>query len=60
LTNHVGDNFTAKKPLEQREIILEELKKQGCRITKQKKLIIDIILKNECSYCKEIYGEVIY
>lgn len=38
--------------------ILKELKKQGCRITKQRKLIIDIILENECSSCKEIYCEV--
>lgn len=45
----------AKDP---KSTILKELKKQGCRITKQRKLIIDIILQNECSSCKEIYCEV--
>ena len=31
------------------------LKKQGFRITKQRKIIIDIILKEPCSCCKEVY-----
>ena len=39
----------------QREIILQRLKEQGCRITKQRLALIDIILENECSSCKEIY-----
>ncbi|MFA9378647.1 MAG: transcriptional repressor [Lachnotalea sp.] len=39
----------------QKEIILEKLKEKGCRITKQRILIIDIILENECGCCKEIY-----
>ena len=39
----------------QKDIIIEKLKEKGCRITKQRRLIIDIILENECSCCKEIY-----
>ena len=35
--------------------ILKELKKNGCRITNQRKLLIDVILNGECSSCKEIY-----
>ena len=35
--------------------ILKELKKNGCRITNQRKLLIDVILNEECSSCKEIY-----
>lgn len=35
--------------------ILQELKKNGCRITNQRKLLIDIILRDECCCCKEIY-----
>ena len=35
--------------------ILKELKKNGCRITNQRKLLIDVILQDECSCCKEIY-----
>lgn len=39
----------------QKEHILEKLKERGCRITKQRKLLLDIILENDCSCCKEIY-----
>jgi len=35
--------------------IMEELRRNGCRITNQRQLLIDIILKDECSSCKEIY-----
>lgn len=42
-----------------RQLILEELKKRNCRITAQRKLIIDIILENKCSCCKEIYYQAI-
>ena len=38
----------------QRENILQKLKEQGCRVTKQRILVIDIILKFDCSSCKEI------
>lgn len=41
--------------MKQKEIVLEELKTKGFRITKQRKLIIDILEENECSSCKEIY-----
>lgn len=39
----------------QKEIILQKLKEQGCRITKQRLMLLDIILQEECSCCKEIY-----
>lgn len=39
----------------QKDIIIKKLKEQGSRITKQRLLIIDIILDNDCSCCKEIY-----
>lgn len=38
-----------------REEILNRLHEKGCRITKQRKALIDIILKEECSCCKEVY-----
>ena len=31
------------------------LKERGCRLTRQRQVILDIILENECSCCKEIY-----
>lgn len=39
----------------EREIILQKLKEQGYRITKPRRLLIDIILEEECSCCKDIY-----
>lgn len=39
--------------------IINELKKNGCRITSQRKLLIDIILQDECCSCKEIYYQAI-
>lgn len=39
----------------QRERIIHKLKEHGCRITKQRRIILDIILENPCSCCKEIY-----
>lgn len=39
----------------QREMILRRLKEQGCRITKQRILLLDVILQEECASCKEIY-----
>ena len=39
----------------QKEIILQKLKEQGCRITKQRLMLLDIILQEECSCCQELY-----
>ena len=39
----------------QREIVIKRLKVQGCRITKQRMVLLDIILNENCSSCKEIY-----
>ncbi len=39
----------------QKEIIIEKLKQHGGRITKQRLMLLDIILENECSSCKEIF-----
>lgn len=55
MNNIICENQAFTRVMEQKEIILSELRKKGCRITKQRVLIIDIILENECSCCKEIY-----
>ena len=39
--------------------VIEEMRKKGCRITKQWKLIVSIIMNNEFNSCKEIYYRVI-
>lgn len=44
---------------DKKSYILRELKKRGCRITNQRKILIDIILRDECCSCKEIYYQAI-
>lgn len=39
----------------QRELVLERLRRRGCRITKQREMLLDVILQEECASCKEIY-----
>lgn len=39
----------------QKKTVLQRLKENGCRITKQRKILLDIILQEECACCKEIY-----
>lgn len=39
----------------QRDTIIQQLKENGCRITKQRMLLLDIILADDFSCCKEIY-----
>lgn len=40
------------------EQVIEKLKNDGCRITKQRKLIIDVIMNNNFNSCKDIYYQV--
>ena len=44
---------------EQKRLIVEQLREAGCRITKQRLVILDIILNSDPSCCKEIYREAI-
>ncbi len=39
----------------QKEMVIQCLKNRGLRITKQRKLLLDIMLSEECTCCKEIY-----
>lgn len=49
----VTENYHRTKM--QREIVLQRLKESGCRITKQRKMLLDVILEEDCTSCKEIY-----
>lgn len=49
------DNRQFMENAGRRDRILAELKRNGFRITNQRKLLVDIILSDECSCCKEIY-----
>lgn len=39
----------------QKDIIVQKLRERGCRITRQRLMLLDIILEEDCSSCKEIY-----
>ena len=53
------DNRQFMKNTGRRERILTELKRNGFRITSQRRLLVDIILSDECSCCKEIYYKAV-
>lgn len=38
-----------------REIIIQRLREKGCRITKQRRMLLEIILEQDCTSCKEMY-----
>lgn len=39
----------------QKETIIQRLKEHGFRITKQRQILLDVILEQECASCKEMY-----
>ena len=39
----------------QKDRIVDRLKENGCRITKQRMILLDVILSGNCTSCKEIY-----
>lgn len=41
--------------MSEKEVIIDKLKQRGYRITKQRKILLDIILEDQCTSCKEIY-----
>lgn len=45
--------------IHKREIIIDQLRKKKFRITEQRRLLIDVILEDECSSCKEIYYKAV-
>lgn len=42
-----------------KEMVIQKLRESGCRITKQRQILLDIILQEECSSCKEIYYKAV-
>lgn len=42
-----------------KEKIYEKLRQRGCRITNQRRIIIDVIMDGGCSSCKEIYYKAV-
>lgn len=40
---------------QEKDKILKLLRQKGMRVTKQRRLILDIVFEHECTSCKEIY-----
>ena len=40
---------------EEKDVIMELLRQEGFRVTRQRKLLIEIILEENCNCCKEVY-----
>lgn len=53
--SQLRDNNYIYTRTKEKDKILQILRENGFRITKQRKLILDVILKHECACCKEIY-----
>ena len=45
--------------LSDQEVVLQELRRQGKRITGQRKVILEIILRQNWENCKDIYYEAL-
>lgn len=56
---YVEKNVKNNNKNKNKEDIIDELRQNGYRITKKRKLIIDVILKNQYTSCKEIYCETV-
>ena len=39
--------------------VIERLRERGFRITKQRRLIVEVILRNQFTSCKDIYYQVL-
>ena len=44
-------------PLSTKTLIIHRLRSEGCRITRQREQILDVILDEECATIKEIYNK---
>lgn len=53
--NNVYDFGSYQRTQMQKKMIIQKLKDRGSRMTRQRLMLLDIILEDECSCCKEIY-----
>lgn len=59
ISRNVHDFRSYQRTQMKRDMIIQRLKEEGCRITKQRMMLLDIILEEECSCCKEIYYKAV-
>lgn len=41
----------------QKELMIQKLRERGCRITRQRLVLLDVILEGESCCCREIYDK---
>ena len=56
---NVASKETLENLEEKKERIVNRLSEEGLRITKQRWMLLDIILEEECASCKEIYYKAV-
>ena len=56
---NVASKETLENLEEKKERIVKRLREEGLRITKQRLMLLDIILEEECASCKEIYYKAV-
>lgn len=49
------DSVNFQRTEMQKELVLQKLRERGCRVTKQRQVLLSVILQEECASCKEIY-----
>ena len=54
-----SDELKFQRTRMQKESVLKTLKDKGCRITNQRKVLLDVILDEECTSCKESYYKAV-
>lgn len=55
--NEITANYHRTKM--QKEMVIQKLRERRCRITKQRQMLLDVILQENCASCKEIYYKAI-
>lgn len=49
------ENINYQKVCMQKDLVIQRLRERGCRITKQRLQLLNIILQEDCVSCKDIY-----
>lgn len=57
--NTTTEKDTVLAKFHKKELIIDQLRRKKFRITEQRRLLIDVILEDECSSCKEIYYKAV-
>ncbi len=56
---YIREDHSEEKLEELKSEICRKLREKGCRITKQREVMLDVILRGDCTSCKEIYQDAV-